>query len=130
MTAENVCIADLTETCCKDTAVYNSGECVILQSGAASDRYAVVLFVVQRSLEGCIQTFTPIAARVATLTLHTTGGSLSVVLTYLPYEVPESQELRVAAYDIYAQVVGEAQKRGPVLGLGDHTTSVRCTILN
>ena len=56
--------------------------------------------------------------------------SLSVVLTYLPYEVPESQELRVAAYDIYAQVVGEAQKRGPVLGLGDHTTSVRCTILN
>ena len=75
MTKGRILIAGLTEAGCKDTAVYNSGEYVILQSGATADRNAGVLFVVHRSLEACIQTFTPISGRVATLILRTTGGS-------------------------------------------------------
>ena len=110
-------------------AVYNSGECVILQSGATADRNAGgVLFVVHRSLEACIQTFTPISGRVATLTLRTTGGSITLVLVYLPYEAMDNQDLRVANYDLYAETIGAAQKKGPVVGIRDHNTSVRCDI--
>ena len=124
MTKERILIAGLTEAGCKDTAVYNSGEYVILQSGATADRNAGVLFVVHRSLEACIQTFTPISGRIATLTLRTTGGSITLVLVYLPYEAMDNQDLRVANYDLYAETIGAAQKKGPVIGIGDHTTRV------
>ena len=118
MNIEQIRIAGLTEARCKDTAVYNSGEYVILQSGTASGRYAGVIFVVHRSLEGCIQTFTPISARVATLTLRTTGGCITLVLAYLPYEDTDNQDIRVAAYETYAEAIEDAQKRGPAIGLG------------
>ena len=51
-----------------------------------------------------------------------------MVLTYLPYETPDNQDLRVATYDTYAEAIGEAQKRGLALGIGDHNTSVRYRI--
>ena len=81
--------------------------------------------MVHRSLEACIQTFTPISGRIATLTLRTTGGSITLVLVYLPYEAMDNQDLRVANYDLYAETIGAAQKKGPVIGIGDHNTSVR-----
>ena len=112
MNIEQIRIAGLTEARCKDTAVYNSGEYVILQSGTASDRYAGVIFVVHRSLEGCIQTFTPISARVATLTLRTTGGCITLVLAYLPYEDTDNQDIRVAAYESYAEAIGKPKSEG------------------
>ena len=70
-----------------DTAVYNSGDYVVLQSGSDAEKYAGVLFVVHRSLEQCIRTFTPISPRLATLTFRTTGGAVALVLTCLPYEI-------------------------------------------
>ena len=117
MSKENVLIAGLTEARCRDTGVYNSGDYIILQSGNTTDRYAGVVFVVHKSLEGCIQSFTPRSPRVATLTLKTTGGAITLVLVYLPYEnvTAENMDLRVTTFEEYSAALVEARRQGPVV---------------
>ena len=58
-----------------------------------------------------MQTSPPVPGRVATLMLCTTGGSSTLVLTYLPYEAPDSQDFRVTTYDFYAETIGASQKK-------------------
>ena len=84
-------------------------------------------FVVRKSLEGCIQPFIPRSPRVVTLTLRTTGGAVTLVHVYLPYEnvTAENMDLRVTTFEDYSAALVEARRRGPVAGLGDHNTSAR-----
>ena len=130
MSKENVLIAGLTEARCRDTGVYNNGDYIILQSGNTVDRYAGVVFVVHKSLEWCIQSFTPRSPRLATLTLKTTGGAITLVLVYLPYEnvTAENMDLRVTTFEEYSAALVEGRRKGPVVALGDHNTSVRYRI--
>ena len=48
-----------------------------------------------------------------------------LVLAYLAYEAPDNQDFRVTTYDLYTETIRAAQKKGPVVGMGDHNTSVR-----
>ena len=96
---ESVRLDGDTEARCRDTVLYNSGEYVILQSGSVTDRYAGVLFIIHRPLEGFIVSFTPISVGVAALTLRAKGGAIMSVLAYLPYEAVDNQDFRVATYD-------------------------------
>ena len=130
MSTENVLIAGLTEARCRDTGAYNIGDYIILQSGNATGRYAGVVFVVHKSLEVCIQSFTPRSPRLATLTLKTTGGAITLVVVYLPYEnvTAENMDLRVTTFEEYSAALVEARRQGPVVALGDHNTSGRYRI--
>ena len=118
MAARGWRIAILSETKCEGSSFFKSGDYWVLQSGQ-------VAFVLHRDLAESMVSFIPFHDRVAAIQLKITGGLLSIIGVYLPYESHDNESERVDAYGALEELHVRCQRAGPTLAGGDFNTKVQ-----
>ena len=127
MHTRQVKITCVSEARCSGSAVFRSGDYLILQSGGPHPCSAGVAFILHAEIVRSLHSFTPYSARMAMVTLKIVGGLLTIIVVYLPYESTrqDNTEEREAAYEELEAQILEAARHGPVVICGDFNTSIR-----
>ena len=87
MHTRQVKITGVSEARCSGSAVFRSGDYLILQSGGPHPCSAGVAFILHAEIVRSLHSLTPYSARMAMVTLKIVGGLLTIIVVYLPYEV-------------------------------------------
>lgn len=118
----------LSETHAPGSSTFRMGEYLILQSGGEAPEHAGVAFVIHADWVRNMLDFYPLNSRCAAVTLRVTGGVLTIIVVYFPYEdSSDAQNVRRRrdAFANAAEFALQQQRQGPIIMLGDFNTSVR-----